>query len=124
MEGLMGKGKAAGTMLRALVLAYLVTTVILLALAFIMLKFQPDTGKTEIGILVTYVLSCFLGGWYAGRKAERRKFLWGLMTGLLYFLLLFLISGMGDRAAQTNMVQSLLSLALCAGGGMLGGMIS
>ncbi len=124
MEQLTGKGRAAGTMLRALVLSYLVTTVILLALAFIMLKFQPDTGKTEIGILVTYVLSCFLGGWYAGRRGGRRKFLWGLATGLLYFLLLFVISGMGDRAVQTDLTRNFLSLLLCAGGGMLGGMIS
>ena len=107
-----------------LVFACLATTAILLILAFVMLKLQPGTGVMETSILVTYALSCLLGGWYCGRKTERRKFLWGALLGVLYFLLLFLISGMGDRAVQSGLLQSLTALVICAGGGMLGGMLA
>lgn len=122
VERLRGRGRMAAAMVRGLILACLVTAVILLILAFVVLKLRPDAGKTEIGILVTYVLSCFAGGWYGGRKAEKKKFLWGLLLGTLYFLLLFAVSGTGDRAVQSDLLQSVTALALCAGGGMLGGM--
>ncbi len=124
MEQLRVKGKTAAGMLLGLVFACLATTAILLILAFVMLKLQPGTGVMETSILVTYALSCLLGGWYCGRKTERRKFLWGALLGVLYFLLLFLISGMGDRAVQSGLLQSLTALVICAGGGMLGGMLA
>lgn len=124
MEQLRVKGKTAAGMLLGLVFACLATTALLLILAFVMLKLQPGTGVMETSILVTYALSCLLGGWYCGRKTERRKFLWGALLGVLYFLLLFLISGMGDRAVQSGFLQSLTALVICAGGGMLGGMLA
>lgn len=111
-------------MLMGLVLSCLATTAILLVLAFVMLKLQPGTGTIETAILVTYAVSCFLGGLYCGRRAEQKKFVWGMLLGVLYFLLLFLISGMGDRTVQSGLVQSLTALAICAGGGMLGGMLA
>lgn len=124
MERLQGRGKTVGAVLKGLLIACFITVVLLLIMAFIMLKLCPDAGKMDIGILLTYVLSCFAGGWYSGRKAEKKKYLWGILMGLLYFLLLFVISGMGDRAIQSDAAGSLTALALCAGGGMLGGMLA
>ena len=124
MEQWRVRGKMAAGMLTGLVLSCLATTVILLILAFVMLKLQPGTGVVETTILVTYAVSCFLGGWHCGRKAQRRKFVWGMLLGVLYFLLLFLVSGMGDRTVQSSLLQSLTALVICAGGGMLGGMVA
>lgn len=124
MEQLRERGKPAGAVLLGLVISCFVTTVVLLVLAFVMLKLQPETGKIEIAILLTYAVSCLFGGWYCGRKMARRKFLWGAFQGVLYFLLLLAVSCMGDRAVQSGLAQSLASLAICAGGGMLGGMLA
>ena len=124
MERLMEKKGAAGNLMKGLVLTFLVTVVLLFGLAFLLLKLRLDVGKTEIGILATYVLSCFAGGWYCGHKAGRKRFLWGAAVGTLYFLILFLISGMSDRPFQSGLTESLTAFALCAGAGMLGGMVS
>lgn len=124
MGELIGKGKKMGVVLRALVLSYFITTVLLLIAAFVMLKLQPDVKLVEAVVLGIYVCSCFGGGWYAGRKAERRKFLMGLFVGICYFALLFLISGLGERAIQSDVTQGLLAFVLCALGGMLGGIVT
>lgn len=124
MEQLKGRGRQAASLLLGLVISCFVTTIVLLVLAFVMLKLQPETGVTEICILLTYAVSCFFGGWYSGRKAARRKFLWGMLLGILYFLLLLLVSGLGDRAIQSGLVQSLASFVICACGGMLGGIVA
>ena len=53
-----------------------------------------------------------------------RKFLWGLLTGILYFVLLLLISLGVYHSLQSEPVSLLTTFLLCAGGGMLGGMIA
>lgn len=124
MELLHGKGKTVAEIVKGLLLACFVTTAVLLLLAFVMLKFQPVAEKMEICILLTYVLSCLAGGWYCGRQVQRRKFLRGILLGSVYFILLFLFSGMGDRAVQSSLLQSVTAFVLCACGGMLGGMLA
>ena len=124
MGRLQGKGRIAAELLKGLLLAVLVTTLVLLLLAFVMLKWEQLAAQAEGCILLTYVLSSLAGGWFCGRRSSRRKFLHGLALGLLYFALLFLISGLGDTAMQPTLVRGALSLALCALGGMLGGMLA
>ena len=50
-----------------------------------------------------------------------RRFLWGLLLGLIYFLVLFLA---GRILSGSWNPEAMLPLALCAAGGMLGGMFS
>ncbi|MCD7882112.1 MAG: TIGR04086 family membrane protein [Lachnospiraceae bacterium] len=124
MEFFQGRGKIIAGTVTSLIVAFLATVILLLGFAFLLLKLQLDVGKTEIGILVIYVLSCFIGGIYSGRKAGRRKFLWGMLTGILYFLLLLIVSGMGERALQPDLTRTITAFALCTAGGTLGGMLS
>ncbi len=124
MERFRGGQKTAGGLLRGLVLAYGLTVVLLMVLALILLKLQPDMSTTETGILVVYVLSCFGGGWYCGRKAGQKKFLWGMLTGVLYFAVLCAVSGMSEHAFQAGLSQSLIAFVMCAAGGMIGGMLA
>lgn len=124
MDQAFGKGKLAWILLKGLVLAGLVSMASLLILAFVMLKVQPDTEILEWGILFVYALSCFLGGLYSGRSIGRKKYLWGLAVGGLYFVLLFAVSGMSSQEAQIEPVRSLTALILCCVGGMLGGMVA
>ncbi|MCD7744674.1 MAG: TIGR04086 family membrane protein [Lachnospiraceae bacterium] len=124
MEILRVHGKGFGRTLGALVFAFLVTVVLMLGFAFLLLKLQLDAGKSEIGIMVIYVLSCFAGGWVCGRHAARRKFLWGMLTGVLYFLLLLVVSGLGEETLQPQLTRTVATFVLCAGGGTLGGMLA
>ena len=117
-------GRMVKNVMKSLLMAYVVTTVFLLVLAFVLLKIQPDAQKTGIAILVCYVISCLAGGLVCGRKAEKRKFLWGLLIGILYFFLLFAISCMREQALPIRTMQVLTAFILCACSGMAGGMLS
>lgn len=129
----MGTGKGIGTrrlggigteLVTALAAAYLVTVLALFGMAAVMLKAEPDVKTMELIILGIYFLSCFAGGWCAGRKAGQRKFLHGLVTGLLYFAVLFAVSNLGERELQSDLLRGGLSCLLCAAGGMFGGMLA
>lgn len=124
VEKINGKGRLASVLLKALVLASLISVGLLLVLAFVMLKLQPDTKVIELGIMVIYALSCLAGGWYSGRRMEKRKFLWGILLGALYFALLFLVSGMSKDGFQPEFLHSVIVCVVCCVGGMLGGMVA
>lgn len=124
METKTVKKGGVGNVLRALVAAYIVTGILLLLLALLLYKLDLDESRISIGIIAVYILSSFLGGILAGRGCESRKFLWGLVTGSLYFLVLFLLSLAFKRPMQMPVASLVTTCLMCMGGGMAGGMIS
>lgn len=110
--------------LKSLVISYIVTAVLLLLLTFLLFKFELDEGKVSVGIIAVYLISCFLGGFLAGKKCVTRKFLWGLAAGVSYFVLLLILSLAAKHGLSTQPLQMFTTFLLCAGGGMLGGMLA
>lgn len=110
--------------LKCLLFSYIVTAALLMILALFLFKLGLGERVVSIAIIVIYVFSTFLAGFLAGKKMQNQKFLWGLLMGTLYFVVLALVS----LAVNHSMVELgnpfFTTLALCAGGGMLGGMLS
>lgn len=107
---------------KALLASYLLTGGLLLLLAGLLYRFRLDEGKVQIGIILIYILSCFAGGFLAGKMMKSRKFLWGVLLGLLYFLVMTLVTLAVNRTLQDGTTSFLTTFLLCMGGGMLGGM--
>ena len=110
--------------LKALLASYIVTGILLFLLTFLLYKFDWDEQMVTAGIEVIYVVSTFVGGFILGKIRRTRKFVWGLIVGVLYFALLFLISFGVYRSFGGNGTNLITTFLLCAGGGMLGGMLS
>ena len=110
--------------IKALLCAYVVTGILLLILALLLYKAGLSEENVNAGILLTYVISTFSGGFVIGKLTGSRKFLWGLLAGILYYVLLLLISLGIYHSLQGASVETAAAFVLCAGGGMLGGMIS
>lgn len=117
-------GGRAMDMIKALLCAYAVTGILLLVLAVLLYKAGLSEENVNAGILLIYVISSFSGGFVIGRLTGAKKFLWGLLAGLLYFALLLLISFGIYHTLQGAPAETAAAFVLCAGGGMLGGMIS
>ena len=109
--------------LRCLLVSYVVTTVLLLLMTFLLYNFDLGEQEVKLGIMAVYVVSTFAGGFLLGKLVKVRRFLWGLILGCLYFLLLILISIGVYRTVQAG-ENLILAFGLCAAGGMLGGMVS
>lgn len=122
--GRQGIEQAAVRMLKALLCAYVVTGIMLLILTVLLYKAGLSEENVNAGIILTYVISTFAGGFVIGKLARVKKFLWGLLAGALYFVLLLLISLGVYHTLQAEIVNLLTTFLLCAGGGMLGGMVS
>lgn len=120
-EGIAGK---AVWMIKSLLCAYVVTGIFLLILTLLLYKMGLSEENVNAGITLIYVISTFAGGFVMGKLTGSRKFLWGLLAGILYFLLLVLISLGLYHSFQSEISGLITTFLLCAGGGMLGGMIA
>ena len=110
--------------IKTLLLAYLMTLIILLVLAFLLYKVGLTEKAVSVAMILTYAGSTFLAGFLTGKKMRKMKFLWGLAVGTAYFVILVVLSLIGGRAGTMFGKDFFTTLLLCAGGGMLGGMIS
>lgn len=111
-------------LLKTLLFSYILTGILLALLAFLLYRMGLGEKAVTIAIIVIYVAATFFGGFMAGKKLKSRKFLWGLVLGAAYFLVLSALSlSVGQEGLQMGN-SFLTTLVLCAGGGMLGGMLS
>lgn len=110
--------------IKCMAVAFLVTMVLLILAAFFWYK--TDMAPSVLGgmLVASYILSNFAGGWMIGKKAEKRKFMWGLLLGCGYFLIVFLVSFLGNAYMLGDIWDLLPVGILCTVSGMFGGMIS
>lgn len=111
-------------LLKSLLFSYILTGGLLLLLALLLYKVGLSQKVVSICIIVVYVLATFFAGFITGKKMKSRKFLWGALMGVMYFLVLAAISLAVNRQPGILTNSFLTTLVLCSGGGMLGGMLS
>ena len=123
MEKEITGGLQAMHFVKAFVMSALITAVLLLICAFLLLK--TELPEQTLGIILAAVdaLAVFTGGVYLGKKAGHQKFLWGLIFGILYFMVYLLLSFLigGPKLQMQSVLKSLLVMAA---GGMIGGIVS
>lgn len=107
-----------------LLLAYVITTVGLMILAFMLYKFPLGESAVSVGVIIIYVISTFLSSFICGKKCKNRKFIWGLGIGIAYFVILLLLSLLMNESVVSLGTNVVTSMLICAGSGMLGGMLA
>lgn len=117
------KNEKVATVLKCLLLAYIVTGLLLLLLAFLLYKFSLPKQVIGVGVIIIYVVSSLAGGFIIGKNMKVKKYLWGLGIGMAYFLILVILSLIVNGGFNNVSGNLLLTMVLCGGSGMLGGML-
>ena len=117
-------GKKAIWFVKSLLCGYIVTGFLLLILALMLYKLGLSEQNVNAGIVLIYVISTFFRGFCTWEVGGKKKILMGLFAGITYFVLLMLITLGVYHAFQGNVTNIAVTFLLCAGGGMLGGMIA
>lgn len=112
------------TMGKILLFMYGITAILLFLLALLVQKAGFGEGAISVGISSVYVFSCLWGGFLAGKVQKVRKFLWGILTGVLYIAVMLGITLIVKKGFDGSFVSFIVNFLLCLGGGMLGGMVS
>ena len=109
---------------KCMLVAYILTAGLLLLLAFMLYRFGLSEKVVSLCIIGIYIVVTFAAGLIAGKRAGKRKFLWGLVMGIAYYVVLVIVSMIVNRGLQDVAGNMATVFFLCAGSGMLGGMIS
>ena len=105
--------------IKGLIVSYLVSGAGLLLLALLLLKYQLDERKVSAGILAVYILSGLAGG-----TAERKRYLWGMILGSIYWGILMLLTIFSGAGTGPGVKGAFLTLLICAGSSTLGAMVT
>lgn len=109
----------------AMVAATFVTIVLLLLLT--VLIYNTDISGTVSGILMVaiYVLGPFSGAFLLGKRMKKKRFLWGMLLGIIYFAVFVLISMLVAEPENVPGIREYIQVLLAVlPGGILGGMFS
>ena len=112
------------SLVKGLLAAYAVTAGLLMLLALVILQLNVSEGTVAAGVMVIYLLSCFLGGFLLGKGVGKNKFLWGVILGAVYFVLLMILSVAAGSGSFGGAGRIFSTFLLCCAGGMAGGMLA
>lgn len=124
MDKTIQKNTKLFAMIRSLLISYIMTTIILLILALLVYKMDVSNGVISAGVILSYILSNFIGGLLIGKSVDQKKYLWGIITGVLYFTVILAISLILSNTLFSHFGSAISVFVMCTLGGMLGGMVS
>lgn len=116
--------KEAVWILKSLLGAYVVTGILLLLLAVFVYKLNLEEKQVTVAVMAIYLVSTFVGGFMIGKWNRVQKFLWGMIVGAGYFILLLLVSFGIYHSLKNSGGNVITTMFLCIGGGLLGGMLA
>ena len=111
-------------LVRTLIFSFLFTLLMMAGLTLLLYKFRLSEAQITTGIYAVYIASCLLGGFLSGKAMKTKRFFWGFLTGILYFMVLFAMSTLQEQGITAEPSRILTTFAICAGSGMAGGMVS
>lgn len=124
MDKVQGRNSKVIPFVKTLVYAYIISGLLIFLLAFLMLKLDLSTAIVNGGIIAVYIVSCLFGGFLMGKNCEQKQFIWGLIIGIAYFLILVIVSAIMNTFTGMDTSRLLSALFICGFSGMLGGMLS
>ena len=103
--------------LKTMVIAYAVTGIMLVILSFALYKAGLSEWQVSAGIIVTYAVSAFIGGYIIAKSERSRRLFWGIGFGIIYFAILMLVSLAlsGGVAIDKAAVIRRAVICICAG---------
>ena len=111
-------------LIKSVLLSLLVTLFLLLVIAFIMLQTGMSSGVVTFAVIATYVIGTFCGSFYIGKHVEQKRYLWGLLSAVLFFVVYMIISLFVKGDSPFHLMNYIKSFIIIACSGILGGMLS
>lgn len=117
-------GRNILSVLKVLIVAYVITGLLLLLSAFIMFKFQLGEAQVRLFVMIIYGVATIVSGIIYGKIRGKRRLLNGALIGLIYFLMLVIVSFVINKGFRDEVQQIIISMIICVAGGAIGGIIS
>ncbi len=98
----------------------LITVAAFFIIAAVLTYSDISEGIISPASVVITSVSALLAGFYGGKDAEKRGVVWGMATGLVYVILVFLILASGQKEMMFSLGKAAGISCSIAGGGIGG----
>lgn len=112
------------TMVKANVMAYVVTAIFILFGSIILTYTQVGSQFESIISTIGIICSAFLAGFDTAKIEQRNGYKWGAVGGLLYFVIFLVLGTLMDRLANVRASMILLIALMVLVTSSVAGMIS
>ena len=86
------------------------------------MKMDIKEEHLNVFSMIIYFVSTFVMGFISGRVSKEKKYIWGMIAGFSYFVIMIMLSVLiEDTSERTGVLKALI---LCLAGGTFGGMLS
>ncbi len=109
-------------LLTGILIAYAITCIFFICCALLLRYTSLTEQSVPMYVSIACVISVAVAGFDAAKAAEKNGWLWGLIAGAIYALILMLIGAFAIKG-YTFDTRSLTLIALCVAGGGLGGIV-
>ena len=124
MDHVLKKNPVIMLLVKAVLLSFIVSAILLLITSALMLGSNMSASFVGVFVIAIYIISNFLSGLIMGKGMEQRKFLWGIVSGLMYFVVIFVLSIFVMSTKDFSLMATIRTLLICTISGMVGGMVS
>ncbi len=107
-------------MLKGIVMAYAVTCIIFITYGIVLTYTDVTEEKLPLIALCCTVISAGIAGFDWARCAKARGILWGILAGIAYGVILFVLDGIAGSGFSVVGSKGLMILLAAAGGGVGG----
>lgn len=105
------------------VAAILIAALLLVLSAFLLEKMGLNESQANLLIYAVYIISALIAGLIAGKWQREKKFMWGVLAGLVWLVVVLIVS-MARNGFGIDMKELFPAMICMLGGGMLGGMLA
>ncbi len=124
MDHVLKKNPVIMLLVKAVLVSFIVSAILLLITSALMLGSNMSASFVGVFVIAIYIISNFLSGLIMGKGMEQRKFLWGIVSGLMYFVVIFVLSIFVMSTKDFSLMATIRTLLICTISGMVGGMVS
>ena len=124
MDHVLKRNPVIMLLVKAVLLSFIVSAILLLITSALMLGSNMSASFVGVFVIAIYIISNFLSGLIMGKGMEQRKFLWGIVSGLMYFVVIFVLSIFVMSTKDFSLMATIRTLLICTISGMVGGMVS
>ncbi|MFI3237154.1 MAG: TIGR04086 family membrane protein [Lachnospiraceae bacterium] len=107
----------------SMLVASIIVGVLLLFTSYLISKSFIGENQVQIVLLVIHGVAAFVSGIMIGKIQKERKFMWGMVAGVAWFLFVLILSfALQSTGIDTKELGGVLFVSLI--GGLLGGMLA
>ena len=115
-----GNRESVLCLVKGIAIAFAITAIVFIAYGILLTYTGASEAKIPLVSLICTAVAAMVAGFDWAKTQGRRGLLWGLLAGLIYVIILFLVTALAGGGFMMGSTKTIMALVAVAGGGVGG----